>query len=65
MLAPWNTAFHVSYHLRFPVLCCAMPQVMSASFSPDGSRAVTASKDGTMRIWKTDVRYQLQVCDSV
>lgn len=36
-------------------------QVMSAAFSPDGGRAVTASKDGTLRIWNTAVRYQLQV----
>lgn len=34
---------------------------MSAAFAPDGSRAVTASKDGTLRIWNTAVRYQLQV----
>jgi WD40 repeat protein len=46
--------------LHHAALCC-VHQVMSASFSPDGSRAVTASKDGTLRIWKTDVRYQLQV----
>jgi WD40 repeat protein len=36
-------------------------QVMSVAFSPDGGRAVTASKDGTMRIWNTAVRYHLQV----
>lgn len=35
-------------------------QVMSAAFAPDGSKAVTASKDGTMRIWNLAVRYQLQ-----
>jgi WD40 repeat protein len=34
---------------------------MSAAFAPDGSKAVTASKDGTMRIWNLAVRYQLQV----
>jgi WD40 repeat protein len=34
---------------------------MSAAFAPDGSKAVTASKDGTLRIWNLAVRYQLQV----
>eukprot|EP00879_Flechtneria_rotunda_P007547 GHRR01007917.1.p1 GENE.GHRR01007917.1~~GHRR01007917.1.p1 ORF type:complete len:307 (+),score=87.00 GHRR01007917.1:2753-3673(+) len=37
-------------------------QVLSAAFSPDGSKAVTASKDGTLRVWNTAVRYHLQVC---
>ena len=34
-------------------------QVMSVAFSPDNKRAVTASKDGTMRVWNIDVRYHL------
>jgi WD40 repeat protein len=42
--------------MRVPTL-----QVMSAAFAPDGSKAVTASKDGTLRIWNLAVRYQLQV----
>jgi WD40 repeat protein len=33
---------------------------MSAAFSPDGARAVTASKDGSLCVWNTAVRYQLQ-----
>jgi WD40 repeat protein len=36
-------------------------QVMAVAFNPDGTRAITASKDGTLRIWKTDVRYALRV----
>jgi WD40 repeat protein len=36
-------------------------QVMAVAFSPDGTRAITASKDATLRIWKTDVRYGLRV----
>lgn len=27
-------------------------QVMAVALAPDGSRAVTASKDGTLRVWK-------------
>lgn len=34
---------------------------MCAAISPDGSRAATASEDGTLRLWRLDVRYQLQV----
>jgi hypothetical protein len=34
---------------------------MCVALSPDGGRAITASKDGTMRVWNTAVRYQLQV----
>eukprot|EP00878_Enallax_costatus_P041432 GHUV01048209.1.p1 GENE.GHUV01048209.1~~GHUV01048209.1.p1 ORF type:complete len:101 (-),score=11.58 GHUV01048209.1:312-614(-) len=37
-------------------------QVMSVAFNADGSRTITASKDGTLRIWNTAVRYHLQVC---
>lgn len=51
----------------FRLACCVTPpcvshptQVMAAAFSPDGSRAVTASKDGSLRVWNTAVRYQLQ-----
>lgn len=43
----------------FPIL--PRPQVMCAAISPDGTRAATASEDGTLRTWKLDVRYQLQV----
>jgi hypothetical protein len=32
-------------------------QVMSVAFSPDNTRAVTVSKDNTMRIWNIDVRW--------
>jgi WD40 repeat protein len=28
--------------------------VESANFSPDGTRIVTASRDGTARVWRTD-----------
>jgi hypothetical protein len=35
-------------------------QVMAVAFSPDSKRCVTASKDGTLRIWNIDVRYQLE-----
>ncbi|KAI8469467.1 MAG: WD40-repeat-containing domain protein [Monoraphidium minutum] len=35
-------------------------KVMCAAISPDGTRAATASEDGTLRVWKLDVRYQLQ-----
>ena len=34
-------------------------QIMTAAFSPDNKRAVTASKDLTLRIWNIDVRYSL------
>lgn len=34
-------------------------QVTALAFSPDGTRAVTSSKDGTWRVWKLDVRYSL------
>ena len=29
------------------------------AFSPDSKRAMTASKDGTYKLWSLDVRYQL------
>ncbi|GBF98421.1 hypothetical protein Rsub_10486 [Raphidocelis subcapitata] len=35
-------------------------KVMCAAISPDGTRAATASEDGTLRVWKLDVRYALQ-----
>ena len=35
--------------------------MMCAAISPDGTRAATASEDGTLRVWKLDVRYALQV----
>ncbi len=35
-------------------------QVMCVSLSADGKRAVTASKDGTLRVWNIDVRYAQQ-----
>ena len=50
--------------------CCPMQamdlkghnsQVMAAAFNHDGTKAVTASKDGTLRFWNTNVRYYLQV----
>ncbi len=31
-------------------------QVMSVAFSPDNTRAVTVSKDLTLRVWNIDVR---------
>jgi WD40 repeat protein len=34
-------------------------QVLAVSFSPDSRRAVTVSKDGTLRVWNIDVRYHL------
>ncbi|KAF5843867.1 WD40-repeat-containing domain protein [Dunaliella salina] len=34
-------------------------QVMCAAISADNKRAVTASKDGTLRVWRIDVRYEL------
>ena len=33
--------------------------VTAVAFSPDASRAVTASKDGHLIVWNLDVRYQL------
>jgi WD40 repeat protein len=36
-------------------------QVMAAAFNPDGTKAVTASKDGTLRLWNINVRYHLRV----
>eukprot|EP00798_Chlamydomonas_sp_ICE-L_P005050 gene5050-34839_t len=32
-------------------------QVMCTAFSPDNRKAITASKDGTLRVWNIDVRY--------
>ena len=29
------------------------------AFSTDSTRAITASKDGTYKLWSLDVRYQL------
>jgi WD40 repeat protein len=49
------------FHSRAPAASVLSLQVMSAAFAPDGSKAVTASKDGTLRIWNLAVRYQLQV----
>ena len=34
-------------------------QVLVMAFSPDSKRAMTASKDGTYKLWSLDVRYQL------
>jgi WD40 repeat protein len=34
--------------------------VGAVALSPDGTRAVTASKDGTLRVWNIDVRYAQQ-----
>lgn len=34
--------------------------VNSISFSPDATRVATASQDGTWRMWRIDVRYELQ-----
>lgn len=34
-------------------------QVTALAFSPDGTRAVTASKDGSWRVWRLDVLYTL------
>lgn len=63
--APPAATFNECGFLAVPILCClllcAAAQVMSAAFSPDGSKAVTASKDGTLRVWNLAVRYQLQV----
>jgi len=33
---------------------------MAVALNPDGTRAVTASKDGTLRLWNLDVRYHMQ-----
>jgi len=35
-------------------------KVTAIDFSPDGSKAVTASEDGTLRIWNINVRYNMQ-----
>ena len=35
-------------------------QVLAVDFSPDCTRMVTASKDGTWRVWNIAVRYHLQ-----
>lgn len=47
-----------------PLTCgCAQGhtrQVSAVAFSPDGRRAVTASQDHSLRIWKLDVRYAQQ-----
>ena len=34
-------------------------QVLVMAFSPGSTRAITASKDGTYKLWSLDVRYQL------
>lgn len=34
-------------------------QVMGVSFSPDSKRVVTASEDGTLRVWNIEVRYHM------
>ena len=34
---------------------------MSAAFSPDGERVVTASDDGTARIWDAESGAQLEI----
>ncbi|KAL6750671.1 WD40-repeat-containing domain protein [Haematococcus lacustris] len=34
-------------------------QVLAVAFSPDAKRCVSASKDGTLRVWNIDVRYTL------
>ena len=36
---------------------------MSASFSPDGQRILTAGKDGTLRIWSAKDARTLQIFD--
>lgn len=35
-------------------------KVTAIDFSPDGSKAVTVSEDGTLRIWNINVRYNMQ-----
>lgn len=35
-------------------------KVTAVAIAPDGARAVTASEDGTLRVWRLDVRYHLQ-----
>jgi WD40 repeat protein len=35
-------------------------QVMCAAISADNKRAVTASKDGMLRVWDINVRYELE-----
>lgn len=35
-------------------------KVTAVGFSPDATKAVTASEDGTLRIWNISVRYKLQ-----
>jgi WD40 repeat protein len=32
---------------------------MCVSFSPDSKRVVSASEDGTLRVWNIDVRYHM------
>lgn len=34
--------------------------VLALAFNPSTTRAVTASKDGSLRVWRIDVRYQQQ-----
>ncbi len=36
-------------------------QVMSVALNHEGTRAVTASKDGTLRVWNLAVRYHMRV----
>jgi len=36
-------------------------QVMAVALNADGTRAVTASKDGTLRTWNLAVRYHMRV----
>lgn len=36
-------------------------QVMAVALNAEGSRAVTISKDGTLRVWNLAVRYHMQV----
>ena len=35
-------------------------QILCLTFSPDATKMVTASKDGTWRVWNIDVRYHQQ-----
>ncbi|KAL3134052.1 hypothetical protein ABBQ32_008481 [Trebouxia sp. C0010 RCD-2024] len=35
-------------------------QILCLTFSPDSTKMVTASKDGTWRVWNIDVRYRQQ-----
>jgi WD40 repeat protein len=53
--SPWHqTVLDLSQHAISSAILSNGGSVYEARFSPDGSRVLTASSDGTARIWRTD-----------